>query len=534
MARPAPAVPAEVPRDDVAEAGIVAAPLARTCDAETWARVVGAVAPADFYHPTLRAIFAAEVELHHQGQPVDVVTLAEQMRAAGSLGLLAAYNGEAYFVALAAGAAPGAPVVHYAQQVRRLAERREQIRIGELVLQRLRQGLEAEQLPAQLAASRERELRVGVIVRLARPAWDCADLIGERPPEQIPSALEPLNAALGGGYLTHSLVVVNGPTKHGKSSLALQEARFRAEAGDPVLVVSVEARRREILSRLCSQRLQPSWNWLHLHLWAQDPQAEQLRRQGLAGLRTLEVLEFRPGLTVRAIFDEVRRLADQSGRRPFVVLDYLQRILSRTDDGRRDPRMAQGILSDQLAETTRDLGACFFVLSAIPRLHYSEKIRGHEASDDELTGAAKEGGGVEYDAAAVLFLRKGRMLAAPDRRSRAALKVTGQRFGAHNGEPIRLLFDGAHNTFVPDDTEDATVDPVPAAVLAVLAKPVHHSGLSITELVKKVDHRDAVVRQVVREMARRGELWHSHPGKNRGVYRHPDHAPTGEQQEMPT
>lgn len=305
------------------------------------------------------------------------------------------------------------------------------------------------------------------------------------------------------------------------------------EQGIPALVVSVEMRRREVYSRLASQRVAAAHQQINRTWWC-----ERHRRDvalALEGLDLLRVMEFRRGqgrgvsLDLSDLFDEVKRLSDRAGRAPFVVLDYTQRLLSRIDEGRSDPRIALGKLSDAIAEATRDLGALFFVLSSIPRRMYGEKAAG--ADDDQLTGASAEGGGIEYDAGAVMFLRKGRP--AGEGRARATLRITAQRFAAGGGGPIRLLFDGAHNLFTPDDSVEE--DPIPRLVLAVLKKPVHRAGLAVTRIVELVEGRDSQIRATVEDMARRGELaCRGTIGRRGALYQHPDYAPREQQTALPT
>lgn len=55
----------------------------------------------DFYHPALRAIFAAMVDLDELGLPIDTLTVAEQLRRRDSLDKLRAFNGADYLTELA-------------------------------------------------------------------------------------------------------------------------------------------------------------------------------------------------------------------------------------------------------------------------------------------------------------------------------------------------------------------------------------------------------------------------------------------------
>lgn len=495
-----------------------------------------ALDPDVFYGAPHRPTYDAICTLATQGAPTDPTSVFAQMRSAGAAGTLAAYGAEDFLWSLCLQATNQEGLVRYRVfAVRRAALRRARAATADQIATRERQGRATGDLVAQLARldQAERELLAPQARELSVDACDYLDLLREPPPIVLPSSLELINTALGGGYQTQSYVVLNGATKHGKSSLALQEARHMAESGLPVLVVSVEMRRREILSRLISQRAPVAHQVINRTWWCESRGADVAA--GLAGLGgRLRVMEFRRGsgrgvvISLQDLFEEVKRMSDAHGHSCFVVLDYTQRLLSRIDEGRQDPRVALGLLSDTVAEATRDLGACFFVLSSIPRRLYGEKAS--KLDDDELTGASAEGGGIEYDAGAVMFLRKGRP--AAEGRARATLRITAQRFSGGGGAPIRLLFDGAHNTFVPDLSEEE--DPTPKAVLALLKKPVHRTGLAISRIVAQVPGRDQHIRETVEEMARRGELrCTGYPGSRGVIYQHPDYAPRAQQTEMP-
>src|SRR6185436_15194984 len=56
--------------------------------------------PDDFYHPALRAIYEAMIELDHTSKPIDALTVVEQMRALETIDKLRAFNGPDYLTEL--------------------------------------------------------------------------------------------------------------------------------------------------------------------------------------------------------------------------------------------------------------------------------------------------------------------------------------------------------------------------------------------------------------------------------------------------
>jgi hypothetical protein len=89
---------------------------------------VAFLAPREFYHPALRSIFEAMAALHHQAKPIDVVTVADQMRSMDTIDALRAFDGPEYLGDLMAkvvtveNIAYHASVVHEKATARQLVE----------------------------------------------------------------------------------------------------------------------------------------------------------------------------------------------------------------------------------------------------------------------------------------------------------------------------------------------------------------------------------------------------------------------------
>src|SRR5947209_5868166 len=66
----------------------------------TFNRVAEFLQPDDFYHPALRAIYEAMLELERASKPIDLITVVEQMKALETLEKLRAFNGPDYLVEL--------------------------------------------------------------------------------------------------------------------------------------------------------------------------------------------------------------------------------------------------------------------------------------------------------------------------------------------------------------------------------------------------------------------------------------------------
>jgi replicative DNA helicase len=226
------------------------------------------------------------------------------------------------------------------------------------------------------------------------------------------------------------LAVLVGPTGRGKSGWALTAAEAAATGGAPVLIMSCEMGADELLARLISLRApMPAPAWRDIHRGAVDP---------YAALRAVEALDkAAPNLylwapakadrTPKALAEKVKTLAAVTGKTPFVVLDYVQRLA----DG-EERRLAVSDLSGDLRTMTRPEGdypgCALLVLSSTARDNYrifqapDDLLRAHKGGYKRkgetkngsgrfeyvppvpLEGLGKESGELEYDAPVVLCL----------------------------------------------------------------------------------------------------------------------------------
>jgi hypothetical protein len=226
------------------------------------------------------------------------------------------------------------------------------------------------------------------------------------------------------------LAVLVGPTGRGKSGWALTAAEAAATGGAPVLIMSCEMGADALLARLLSLRA-PMPAPPHRAIWAGTVDRP-------AAARAVEALDkeaphlylwapARAEMTPEALAEKVATLAAVTGRTPFVVLDYVQRLANG-----EERRVAVSDLSGKLRTMTRPEGdypgCALLVLSSTARGYYplfwasDDLLRAHKGgykqkgvnqkgdakyeyvSPVPLEGLGKESGELEYDAPVVLCL----------------------------------------------------------------------------------------------------------------------------------
>src|SRR5438445_11968411 len=74
--------------------------------------------PDDFYHPALRAIYEAMIELDAASKPIDSLTVVEQMRALETVDKLRAFNGPDFLTELMSKVVTVENIAYHARIVR--------------------------------------------------------------------------------------------------------------------------------------------------------------------------------------------------------------------------------------------------------------------------------------------------------------------------------------------------------------------------------------------------------------------------------
>lgn len=219
----------------------------RVREVENWLK------PAHFAHGQHRQIYGAILDLHHKAQPVDAITVGEQMKR----------NGERVDPVMFFGFIENTPTAmyleHYAGIVVQMAERRQLAEAGRKTVM-LAYNMEIE----PLAARDQSMTMVGSAVHnhgddgwvsLADATGQALDSLDETtavPP--IPTGFVKLDEALGGGLKRKRSYCIAGRPAMGKSAFAGQIALNMAEAGYRVGFFSLEMAAEDLAKRFISLR----------------------------------------------------------------------------------------------------------------------------------------------------------------------------------------------------------------------------------------------------------------------------------------
>jgi replicative DNA helicase len=389
--------------------------------------------PADFYAEKHAHVYRAAVALADAGEPIDALTLRNQLERGPGVGR---GGGVDYIAELSLVVPSAASVKHYADIVAGHALRRRLIHAGGEVT---RAGYDAtmpvqdaidsaEQQVFSVAESR-RANEATHIAPIVRETWSALEerLQQRKLVHGVPTNFSKLDA-LTQGLQPGELIVLAARPSVGKTAFALNIARNAAViARRPVVVFSLEMSKQALVQRLiCSEAGVDSY-------LLRSGQADSLAFQRIAkAMDTLTQADLwiddTPALSISQLRSRARRMRAQNGIE-LIVVDYLQLM----HGGRQESRVQEvSDISSGLKAIAKELNVPVLALSQLSRESERRENKRPQLSD------LRDSGSIEQDGDVVLFLyREG--LHKPDvDRSKTELIVAKNRNGPV--DEIQLVF----------------------------------------------------------------------------------------------
>jgi replicative DNA helicase len=414
------------PQASQAEAAVLAAIL---CVPEALVQVTDILSPADFYHRRGQLIFAEALLLASKNEPVDIVTMADSLRARGLLddvgGVAAVAELTDSFMS-AANVRYHAKIVHEKALLRRFiatvtkfADTASDYAGGD-VYEFIDQ---AEQGIFKLTATTRRG---GALRKLGDTLIDWGKELERRKERSkrftgTPTGFDDLDrmtSGLHGG----NLVLIAGRPGMGKTALSTSISENVAIAGMGVLIASLEMSFDEIRDRLMAGRSRVEL----ARIRSGDLAGEHLTKISKAIGEVVDAclyVDDTPALSTLELRTVARRLkADRSVNLGLVIVDYVQLMRSA---GRHDNR------EQEVSEISRSLKALAKELS-VPVIALSQLNREVEKRNPPIPRLSdlRESGSLEQDADAVLFVyREAYYRKDSTRKNETDLIVAKQRNG---------------------------------------------------------------------------------------------------------
>jgi replicative DNA helicase len=365
------------------------------------------LAAEDFYSEVHRIIYGAMMRLYSRGEPIDQLTLTNELRSVNEFERI---GGRPYVFQIVESVPTAANAGRYADIVRGKALLRAIIDVGSRITEDafrepedVSEALDsAEQLVYGVSNRTLRE-HLAPVSELAPGALEMIQRLYEQEGEVtgVETGFEDLDR-LTTGFHKSDLIILAARPAMGKTALSLNAIwHASGEKKMPVAIFSLEMSKEQLVQRLISQTTRiPAQALRSGNVKAED--WPKLVR-GVAEVSRAPIwIDDTAGVTLMEIRAKVRRLASQlnvAGEMPLslVVVDYLQLMVGQ---GARAENRQQ-----EIAEISRGLKVLARDLD-VPVLAIAQLSRAVEARHDKrpLLSDLRDSGAIEQDADMVMFL----------------------------------------------------------------------------------------------------------------------------------
>lgn len=387
------------PQSLEAEASVLGAML---LDKEAIAQAIESIDEGNFYKEAHSRIYSTVVELYDANQPVDIVSVTENLKKRKQL---ESVGGAGYISELIDSIPSAAHVGHYLGIVREKSILRRLIKVASEISNRcydvpedVHEVLdEAEKNIFEISQHRRSQgfVRIGDLIK---HSIETVETLYQRKEHVtgVASGYSDLDS-ITAGFQPSDLIIVAARPSMGKTSLALNIVEHAAVVeGVPSAVFSLEMSKEQLVLRmLCSHARVNAHN---VRTGFISEKHDFPRLVNAAGkLATSPVfIDDTPALSILEMRAKARRLVAKEGIK-LIVVDYLQlmRTLSRKSEGRQQ----------EISEISRSLKALARELS-VPVIVLSQLNREAESRPDHRPRLSdlRESGAIEQDADLVMLL----------------------------------------------------------------------------------------------------------------------------------
>ena len=373
----------------------------------------------DFYSETHRVLYGAMMRLYSRGDPIDQLTLSDELRNMGEFDRI---GGQQYVFRLVESVPTAANATMYAEIVRGKALLRAVIDAGSRIQQEafaepedVTQALDAAEQLIYCVSNRQLKEHLAPVSELAPGTLEMIQRLYEAEGEitGVRTGFEDLDR-LTTGFHKSDLIILAARPAMGKTALALNIiSHVAGEKGLPVAIFSLEMSKEQLVQRLLAQTTRiPAQDLRNGSVRAED--WPKLVR-GVAEVARAPIwIDDTAGITLMEMKAKVRRLASRLNAQAngqdttdearqnsiplsLVVVDYLQLMVGQ--NARFENRQRE------IAEISRGLKVLARDLN-VPVLAIAQLSRAVEQRHDKrpLLSDLRDSGAIEQDADMVMFL----------------------------------------------------------------------------------------------------------------------------------
>jgi replicative DNA helicase len=438
----------QAPHNLEAEASLLGAVL---IDSDALVKIADRIGPDDFHDARHRYIYEAIQALYEKRQPIDVLTLANQLKSDAQLEMV---GGAGFLTELTNFVPTASHVEQYADIVAQKAMRRRLIQASQEMTQlgydeskQLRELIEeAESRLFQVSQQHVKQSIVSLENILAESFERLDDLHKDKAKLRgVPTGFTDLDNILAGLQRSDLFILAARPSM-GKTALVLNLAHNVAVTSkQPVLMFSLEMSKEQLVDRMIAMES-------GVDAWAlrtgnlTDTDFEKIG-QAMGVLSEAEMyIDDTPGITVSDLRTKARR---EAHKRPLglIIVDYLQLMSGGSKFGGSDNRV------QEISEISRGLKGVARELN-VPLIALSQLSRSVENRSPQIPQLAdlRESGSIEQDADVVAFIYREEYYNPETERKH----ITDLLIKKHRNGPVgnvELYFDSEKQKFRSIDTK---------------------------------------------------------------------------------
>ena len=375
-------------------------------DKDAYSVVCETLMPESFYEPRNQMIYKAIRDLSLKEQPVDVLTVTEQLARNGQL---EEAGGPAYIAEISSRVASSAHVEYHAHIVAQKFLARQLIKFASDIetkafdetidVDDLMQHAEGSLFELSQKSMKKDYTQIDPVIAQAvkviqEAAKNTDGLTG------IPTGYHGLDDKTS-GWQASDLVIIAGRPAMGKTAFALSMAKnIAVDYQVPIAFFSLEMSNQQLVNRLLSNVCEIEGKKI-LNGQLQQDEWERLDKRVNSLLGAPLYVDDTPGLSVYELVTKARRLVREHGVK-IIMIDYLQ--LMNANGMRFSSRQEEvSTISRSLKGLAKDLNIPILALSQLNRgVEAREGLEGKRPQLSDL----RESGAIEQDADMVLFVHR--------------------------------------------------------------------------------------------------------------------------------
>ncbi len=428
--------------------------------------VIDILQPESFYTDGHQAIYRAMRRLFERSQPIDLLTVMEELKKAGEL---EAAGGPAYLAELTHRVASAANIEYHARIIAQKYIQRELIRVSTKTIRDAFEDTsdvfelldEAEQGLYNIAQNNMSRGYESTGTLASKMLKQIEELKGKKDGlTGVPTGFTDLDR-LTSGWQPSDLIIIAARPSMGKTGLVLSMARNTAlDFKKPVAIFSLEMSNLQLVLRLVSMEAEISGSKLRNG----QLEEEEWKRLHKAVERISEApifIDDTAGINIFELRAKARRMKLQHDIQ-LIIIDYLQ-LMSGGNNTQRGINREQEIssISRSLKSLAKELNVPVIALSQLSR---AVEVRGG-AKRPQLSDL-RESGAIEQDADIVAFIYRPEYYQIYEDENGQSLKGVAEIIVAkhRNGavDTVKLRFTDKYARF--SDLDDFSFDALPSGV----------------------------------------------------------------------